>query len=844
MSSSNLNGEIDVLHFRFQCGLHREPVACSYADLSLRTLKERATLFVERSFPNHGIKKLQDRLLLYRHDSSTENILQMLQVASEVSNGTLLEIVISGDDLGGDDLDDLDIRPHHWVVHNYKTPTFCDHCSEMLLGITKQGLKCECCGMNSHKNCAYKIPNSCAYTIKTPRPESQPDLSNLATRKSNEENHNPHLLGIPGMRSGRTSNNRSPSPSSMMSSSSTVSVKSNANIRPPIIDRIMSKRVKVPHTFVLKTFKVPTLCRICQNLLKGLFRQGLRCKDCGMTVHEKCAGSCLNDCTGEPPSAEMVSPSTTAEHNPKPLFYIESQASSAVEPDIPVTVTGADGEAPTIPQPANTSNQIVAQRLFQSKRSKDTMETLPALKEGWLVHYTSKNPTRLRHYWRLNSSKLIMYQSDTDRSVFCKIPLERIFSMDAGGQLPSPHTFQIRTASLVFYVGDKPQSANAEGWAVKIKKCLMPVGRTEEMDSKNRLYCPLEDIHSYCQIFPDDVLGAGQFGVVYTCKNRLTGAELAVKVTDKPRLTVKEAARMKAEVEIMRCLNHPGVISVDGFFENSKHVFIIMEKLPSDMLKFILSTEKRRLSERMGKFFTYQILAALGYLHSKKIAHCDLKPENILLTSELDFPQIKLCDFGFSKIIGESSFRKSIVGTPAYLAPEALSRNKRYNRLLDMWSVGIIIYVTLAGVFPFHENEDLADQIRNPRFMFPKDPWAEISAAAVDLIKHLLVLEIKNRYTVYKAAQHNWFLDYQMYADLRNLESAVGKRYLTHEADDARWEEYRKSRNLPDFAPAQKDYFTANYDDSDKSDEESDVLYEERPATTTAKPPAGEGAAS
>lgn len=88
--------------------------------------------------------------------------------------------------------------------------------------------------------------------------------------------------------------------------------------------------------------------------------------------------------------------------------------------------------------------------------------------------------------------------------------------------------------------------------------------------------------------------------------------------------------------------------------------------------------------------------------------------------------------------------------------------------------------------------------------MFPKDPWAEISAAAVDLIKHLLVLEIKNRYTVYKAAQHNWFLDYQMYADLRKLESAVGKRYLTHEADDARWEEYRKSRNLPDFAPAQK----------------------------------------
>ena len=103
-------------------------------------------------------------------------------------------------------------------------------------------------------------------------------------------------------------------------------------------------------------------------------------------------------------------------------------------------------------------------------------------------------------------------------------------------------------------------------------------------------------------------------------------------------------------------------------------------------------------------------MAALQYLHKKDIVHCDLKPENVLLTSESGMPQTKLCDFGFARIIGEKSFRKSIVGTPAYLgrdtnlylhvlyynilviAPEVL-KNEGYNRSLDLWSVGVIIYV-------------------------------------------------------------------------------------------------------------------------------------------------------
>ena len=103
--------------------------------------------------------------------------------------------------------------------------------------------------------------------------------------------------------------------------------------------------------------------------------------------------------------------------------------------------------------------------------------------------------------------------------------------------------------------------------------------------------------------------------------------------------------------------------------------------------------------------------------------------------------QVKLCDFGFSRIIGEKGFRKSIVGTPAYLAPEVL-RNKGYNRSLDMWSTGVIIYVSLSGTFPFNEDEDINEQIQNASFMYPPHPWKEISTQAIDLINNLLQVSL------------------------------------------------------------------------------------------------------
>ncbi|CAC5421103.1 unnamed protein product [Mytilus coruscus] len=88
------------------------------------------------------------------------------------------------------------------------------------------------------------------------------------------------------------------------------------------------------------------------------------------------------------------------------------------------------------------------------------------------------------------------------------------------------------------------------------------------------------------------------------------------------------------------------------------------------------------------------------------------------------------------------------------------------------------------------------DQIQNASFMYPPNPWKEISQEALDLISNLLQVKMRKRFTVDKSLAHVWLQDYQTWCDLRKLEEQVGHRYITHESDDDRWEQFRKDKAL------------------------------------------------
>ncbi|KAM5129181.1 serine/threonine-protein kinase D1 [Mantella aurantiaca] len=814
------------LSLQIQIGLSREPVVLPEpGELSLGAVREMACSIVDQKFPECGFYGMYDKILLFRHDPNSENILQLVKSEADIQEGDLIEVVLSASAT----FEDFQIRPHTLYVHSYRSPAFCDHCGEMLWGLVRQGLKCEGCGLNYHKRCAFKIPNNCSGVRKRRLSNvSLTGLSSIRTVSSEAvscSSDEPLLQKSPSepfMRERRTSSQPYAG-------------------RPIQLDKILLTKVKVPHTFVIHSYTRPTVCQYCKKLLKGLFRQGLQCKDCKFNCHKRCATKVPPNCLGEVAiNGELLSPGAD-DVLMEELSDIESDPVCSMddidEPLTPDSGSGCQSENGDMQDPdqdqdpsdrmisPSASNNIPLMRVVQSvKHTKRKSSSV--MKEGWMVHYTSKDTLRKRHYWRLDSKCITLFQNDTGSKYYKEIPLSEILSLDPAKNLSllppgaNPHCFEITTANIVYYVGESlpPQPALELGnnsvvnsgvgmevarmWEIAIQHALMPVnpkgangGSSQHRDvsiSISVSNCQVQenvDISSVYQIFPDEVLGSGQFGIVYGGKHRKTGRDVAIKIIDKLRFPTKQESQLRNEVAILQNLHHRGVVNLECMFETPERVFVVMEKLHGDMLEMILSSEKGRLPERITKFLVTQILVALRHLHFKNIVHCDLKPENVLLASADPFPQVKLCDFGFARIIGEKSFRRSVVGTPAYLAPEVL-RNRGYNRSLDMWSVGVIIYVSLSGTFPFNEDEDIHDQIQNAAFMYPPNPWRETSSDAIDLINNLLQVKMRKRYSVDKTLNHTWLQDYQTWLDLRELECKIGERYITHESDDYRWEAY------------------------------------------------------
>ncbi|ROL42781.1 Serine/threonine-protein kinase D3 [Anabarilius grahami] len=816
-------------------------------------------------FPECGFFGLYDKILLFRHDLNSDNILQRLTSAEDIHEGDLIEVVLSGRGLFsafihevmvvlllrrnrvcGEQLwfseqqdayhsqatvEDFQIRPHALYVHSYKAPTFCDYCGEMLWGLVRQGLKCEGCGLNYHKRCAFKIPNNCSGVRKRRLSNVSLPGPSLSVPRSAPAEH--AIVGLEEQRLLQEPGKRIPSWSG----------------RPIWMEKMVLGRVKVPHTFVIHTYTRPTICQYCKRLLKGLFRQGMQCKDCKFNCHKRCASKVPKDClgvfNGEPASPGPDS-DTTMEVDSSDVNSDSSRGlDDSEEPTTPEDkiffmdspfMDREKDEEPVKTISPSTSTNIPLMRVVQSiKHTKRRSSTM--VKEGWMVHYTSRDNLRKRHYWRLDSKSLTLFQNDSGAKFYKEIPLSEILQVEVARDFSSlalggnPHCFEVITATMVYYVGENTGGPHlhihnpalaaggvglevAQGWERAIRQALMPVPVTPQPSvgataGQNKDHKELSisisvsnsqiqenvDISSIYQIFADEVLGSGQFGVVYGGKHRKTGRDVAIKVIDKMRFPTKQESQLRNEVAILQNLHHPGIVNLECMFETPERVFVVMEKLHGDMLEMILSSEKSKLPERITKFLVTQILVALRHLHFKNIVHCDLKPENVLLASAEPFPQVKLCDFGFARIIGEKSFRRSVVGTPAYLAPEVL-RSKGYNRSLDMWSVGVIIYVSLSGTFPFNEDEDINDQIQNAAFMYPPTPWKEISADATDLINNLLQVKMRKRYSVDKTLSHPWLQDYQTWLDLREFETRRGERYITHESDDARWEKYAYEHSL------------------------------------------------
>ncbi len=277
-------------------------------------------------------------------------------------------------------------------------------------------------------------------------------------------------------------------------------------------------------------------------------------------------------------------------------------------------------------------------------------------------------------------------------------------------------------------------------------------------------------------------LGSGAYATVKRCVNKTTGEQFAIKVIDKHKFALNKGeggtspdapdavnnaqltANLHAEVNILKSIDHPNIIKVEDVFETNRFFYIVLELVSGgDLLDFLIN-RKQPFTESEARRIFHQLVEATDYLHSQKIVHRDIKPENILLKTP---GEIKLTDFGLSRIVGEGSFMKTVCGTPQYLAPEVLNmapfmvqRGRQpsttgYDKAVDMWSLGVILYVLLSASQPFDEG-NLVDSILAGRFVFPTARWTGKSEAVKDLIRGLLRVDPAARYTAEQVRQHPW----------------------------------------------------------------------------------------
>jgi len=252
-----------------------------------------------------------------------------------------------------------------------------------------------------------------------------------------------------------------------------------------------------------------------------------------------------------------------------------------------------------------------------------------------------------------------------------------------------------------------------------------------------------------------ELLGEGAFAKVYRGTHQKSGEQVAIKVIDKSTVG-NEVSSLVAEVDILKKVKHKYVIELKDLYETKQELFIVTELAKGGEL-FNRILDKGAYSEKDAALLTKRILQGLCYLHERGIVHRDLKPENLLLANENDDFDIRIADFGLSKIIGNTTLIQSLAGSPNYVAPEVLD-GLGYREWADMWSVGVITYILLCGYPPFacEDTRDLLEMIQAADYEYDPDYWSDISDGAKNFVDGLLTLDHNARLTAKDALEHPW----------------------------------------------------------------------------------------
>ncbi|KAI0296286.1 kinase-like domain-containing protein [Multifurca ochricompacta] len=250
-------------------------------------------------------------------------------------------------------------------------------------------------------------------------------------------------------------------------------------------------------------------------------------------------------------------------------------------------------------------------------------------------------------------------------------------------------------------------------------------------------------------------LGEGGFARVYQVRDSRNN-HLACKVVTKSSLKTKKAkTKLYAEIKIHKALDHPNIVRFVDCFEDEENVYMTLELCSNASLMNMLH-RRRVFTEPEARFFMVQLIGACHYMHTHQVIHRDLKLGNLFLDTDMN---IKVGDFGLAALIESPGERKkTICGTPNYIAPEVLFDTANGHSFeVDTWSIGVILYTFVVGRPPFQTKDvkEVYQRIRDNQYEFP--PHRDVSLDARELVQQILTPNPKERPSLHNIVDHTFF---------------------------------------------------------------------------------------
>ncbi|CAL9072950.1 unnamed protein product [Musa acuminata var. zebrina] len=285
------------------------------------------------------------------------------------------------------------------------------------------------------------------------------------------------------------------------------------------------------------------------------------------------------------------------------------------------------------------------------------------------------------------------------------------------------------------------------------------------------------------------LLGAGTFAKVYVARDVNTNELVAIKALDKEMILKGGlVAHIKREIAILRRVRHPYVVQLFEVMATRSKIYFVMEYVRGGELFSRVS--KGRLLEDTARRYFQQLISAVAFCHARGVFHRDLKPENLLVD---EYGDLKVSDFGLSAVAeqmrGDGLFH-TFCGTPAYVAPEVLSRRGYDGAKVDVWSCGVILFVLMAGYLPFHDRSIVAMYRKIYKGTFRCPRW--FSQDLVHLLRRLLDVNPQTRITIPEIMENPWFKK-----GFRHVRFYIEDNQL-HSFDDPADDEVQSNEPKPD----------------------------------------------